>query len=211
MKNKGLLLMALASVFTSMSIAQTNGFGEKITIGAKVGANISNVYDSQGDEFDANAKLGFAFGGFAQIPIGQFVGFHPEILFSQKGYQGSGSILGSDYNYVRTTNYLDLPLLLAFKPSTFFTFLVGPQYSYLISQKFALHTDLGDVSEEEQFENENLRKNTLCITGGFDVNFDNIVFSARTGWDFLSNKGDGTSRTPRYKNMWYQATVGYRF
>lgn len=204
-------MLVSAIMFSGLSMAQSSDFSEKISIGAKVGANVSNVYDAKGEEFNADAKLGFAFGAFVQIPIGQFIGFHPEVLFSQKGYQGSGSILGSNYDYVRTTNYIDLPLLLAFKPSPFITLLVGPQYSYLTSQKYELNTALGSINEEEQIENENVRKNTLCATGGFDVNFSNLVFGARVGWDFLSNKGDGTSTTPRYKNTWLQATVGYRF
>lgn len=204
------MLIALF-VFAGTGMAQTSDFSEKISIGVKAGANISNVYDTQGDEFDADAKLGFAAGAFVQIPLGRFLGFHPEILFSQKGYQGSGSILGSDYNYTRTTNFIDVPLLIALKASPFVTFLVGPQYSYLVSQKYYLHTALGDVTEEEHFENENLLKNTLSVTGGFDINLSSIVIGARAGWDITNNKGDGTSTTPRYKNMWYQATVGYRF
>ena len=204
------MLIALF-VFAGTGMAQTSDFSEKISIGVKAGANISNVYDTQGDEFDADAKLGFAAGAFVQIPLGRFLGFHPEILFSQKGYQGSGSILGSDYNYTRTTNFIDVPLLIAIKASPFVTFLVGPQYSYLVSQKYYLHTALGDVTEEEHFENENLLKNTLSVTGGFDINLSSIVIGARAGWDITNNKGDGTSTTPRYKNMWYQATVGYRF
>jgi hypothetical protein len=131
MKNKSLIMLFTLFIFTSMSFAQSSDFGEKISIGVKVGANLSNVYDAQGDEFDADAKLGLAIGGFVQIPIGTFLGFHPEILFSQKGYTGSGSILGSDYNYIRTTNYIDVPLLMAFKATPQFTFLLGPQYSYL--------------------------------------------------------------------------------
>lgn len=211
MKNKSLLMLIALFVFAGTGMAQTSDFSEKISIGVKAGANISNVYDTQGDEFDADAKLGFAAGAFVQIPLGRFLGFHPEILFSQKGYQGSGSILGSDYNYTRTTNFIDVPLLIALKASPFVTFLVGPQYSYLVSQKYYLHTALGDVTEEEHFENENLLKNTLSITGGFDINLSSIVIGARAGWDITNNKGDGTSTTPRYKNMWYQATVGYRF
>lgn len=211
MKNRSLLMLIALFVFAGTGMAQTSDFSEKISIGVKAGANISNVYDTQGDEFDADAKLGFAAGAFVQIPLGRFLGFHPEILFSQKGYQGSGSILGSDYNYTRTTNFIDVPLLIALKASPFVTFLVGPQYSYLVSQKYYLHTALGDVTEEEHFENENLLKNTLSVTGGFDINLSSIVIGARAGWDITNNKGDGTSTTPRYKNMWYQATVGYRF
>lgn len=189
----------------------SNNFSNRPSFGLKVGANLSNVYDTQGDEFDADAKLGFAAGGFLQIPIGSFLGFHPEVLFSQKGYRGSGSILGSEYNYIRTTNFIDIPLLMAFKATPAFSFLLGPQYSYLLSQKYFLHTALGDVTEKEHFDNENLLKNTLSLTGGFDVNLNNIVLSARGSWDLMNNKGDGTSSTPRYKNMWYQATIGYRF
>jgi len=68
-----------------------------------------------------------------------------------------------------------------------------------------------NTEQEEQFENEDIRTNTLCITGGFDVNLTNIVLSARTGWDLQNNTADEASSTPRYKNMWYQLTVGYRF
>lgn len=211
MKKKNLLMLSALFILTSASIAQTSDVNKRISIGLKVGANVSNVYDSEGAEFDADAKLGLAVGGFLQIPIGTFLGFHPEILFSQKGYQGSGSVLGSDYNYTRTTNYIDVPLLFALKATPNVTFLVGPQYSYLISQKYLLHTAVTDIEQNEQFENDNLLKNTLCATGGFDINLNNIVVGARAGWDILKNEGDGTSTTPRYKNMWYQATIGYRF
>jgi hypothetical protein len=30
-------------------------------------------------------------------------------------------------------------------------------------------------SEGEEFENENIRKNTLCFLGGFDVNYSRFV------------------------------------
>ena len=47
-------------------------------------------------------------------------------------------------------------------------------------------------------KNENLNKNTLCLTGGADVNLGNIVLSGRLGWDMISNKGDGTSYNSDY-------------
>jgi hypothetical protein len=43
------------------------------------------------------------------------------------------------------------------------------------------------------------------------VNLDHTVIGARAGWDLSNNNGNGTSSTPRYKNAWVQATVGYRF
>lgn len=183
----------------------------KISIGIKAGANYSNVYDSEGEEFDANAKLGLAAGVFVAIPIGQFFGFQPELLFSQKGYKSSGSVLEFDYSYTRTSNYIDVPILFALKPSSSVTVLLGPQYSYLVKQKDVFENPILDTEVEQEFENDNLRKNTLGFIGGLDVNIDDFVVGARVAWDIFNNNGDGTSTTPRYKNVIGQITLGYRF
>ena len=66
-------------------------------------------------------------------------------------------------------------------------------------------------TQQDDFNNDNIRKNTFCFIGGVDVNFDKLVIGARAGWDLKTNNGDGTSDTPRYKNMWYQLTLGYKF
>lgn len=208
---KLLLSISAAFLLLGTASAQNTDFGERLSIGAKVGANYSNVYDSQGEEFRADGKIGFAFGGFIAIPIGKYIGFQPEVLFSQKGFKASGHILGSLYSITRTTNYIDVPLLFAFKPIPNFTFVVGPQYSYLIKEKTEFTSNIVNSAQETEFSNDNIRKNTLCITSGFDINVTNIVLGFRLGWDVQSNKGDGTSTTPRYKNMWYQGTIGFRF
>jgi hypothetical protein len=120
-------------------------------------------------------------------------------------------VLGSKYSFARITNFIDVPLLVSLRTGDLVTILVGPQYSFLLSQKYTFTSDLINISQEEQFDNENLSKNILCLTGGLDVNLNNVVISGRLGWDMTNNKGDGTSTTPRYKNAWYQATIGYRF
>lgn len=212
MKNRSLLMLIVAAMFfaTTMVSAQSDA-SNRVSLGLKFGANLSNIYDTQGEEFEADAKLGMATGLFITLPITHFLGVQPEILFSQKGYRGSGSVLGSDYSFKRTTNYIDVPLLLTFRTGDYLTLLFGPQYSFLLSQNYTFKSDVLDISRDEQFDNENLRKNTFCVTGGVDINLSNIVIGARAGWDVQSNEGDGTSSTPRYKNMWYQATIGYRF
>ena len=203
-------VVAVLFFATTMVSAQSDA-SNRVSLGLKFGANLSNVYDTEGEEFEADAKLGMATGLFITLPITHFLGFQPELLFSQKGYRGSGSVLGSDYSFKRTTNYIDVPLLLTFRTGDYLTLLFGPQYSFLLSQNYTFKSDVLDISRDEQFDNENLRKNTFCVTGGVDINLSNIVIGARAGWDVQSNEGDGTSSTPRYKNMWYQATIGYRF
>jgi len=203
------LMIAAATLMVCNSFAQKN-YNEEISLGFKVGANYSNVYDSQGEEFTADSKFGWATGAFLSIPIGHFLGVQPEVLFSQKGYKGSGSVIGSEFNYTRTTNFIDVPLLLALKPSPQITLLAGPQFSYLIKESYVFESALVNIDRQEELKNDNIRKNILCFLGGIDFNLNNVVIGTRVGWDLQTNKGDGTSTTPRYKNMWYQATVGFR-
>lgn len=186
-------------------------FREKLQVGVKIGANYSNVYDSKGEQFNADPRLGLATGGFIAIPIGKYLGIQPELLFSQKGFQATGKVLNQDYEMTRTINYIDIPLMFAFKPIEFLTLVAGPQYSYLINQRDVFTSSASSFAVEQEFKNDNIRKNIFCFTGGADFIFKHFVASARVGWDITNNNGDGTSTTPRYKNVWYQATIGYSF
>lgn len=201
--------MLIASIATSQN--EETDFREQLKFGIKIGANYSNVYDSEGEEFRADGKIGLATGAFISIPISKYIGIQPEILLSQKGFKASGRFLGTDYEMVRTTTYLDIPLFFSFKPSEFLTLQAGPQFSYLLKQKDAFSSTLFNYEQEEEFSNDNIRKNTLCFVTGADINVKAIVVGVRAGWDLQDNAGDGTSDTPRYKNVWYQITVGYRF
>ena len=190
--------------------ADRTDYRERLMFGGKIGLNLSNVYDSKGEQFNADSKFGFALGGFAAIPLSKFVGVQPEILISQKGFQGKGLLFNSSFRLTRTTTYIDVPILFAFKPSEFITLLLGPQYSYLIRQKDVFETGSTTIEQQTAFENDNVRKSTLCITGGIDFTLKRMVVSGRAGWDAQNNNGNGTSTIPRYKNVWYQATIGYR-
>ncbi len=183
---------------------------ERVTGGLRAGVNYSNVWDEEGQDFTADSKFGFAGGVFVGIPVGKYIGVQPELLLSQKGFQASGSILGSTYSYVKTTTYLDFPLQVQLKPSPYLTVLLGPQFSFLL-QENNTYTFNGDSAEqEEEFENDNIRKNILGFVTGVDINVNRFVLSGRVCWDLQHNKGDGTSTTPRYRNQWVQMTIGFR-
>lgn len=208
---KIILIIGAVTTMANFSSAQETDLRERLLFGLKAGVNYSNVYDTQGEEFQADPKLGLAAGAFIAIPIGKYLGIQPEVLYSQKGFKATGRILGGNYEFTRTTSFIDVPLLVSFKPSEFLTLLAGPQYSYLIKQSDVFANSSTSILQEQEFENDNVRKNILCLTGGVDLTLKHIVFGARVGWDIQNNNGDGTSSTPRYKNVWYQATVGYRF
>jgi hypothetical protein len=211
--NKIILIFAISAGLIHTGVAQDSDadMRTKLSFGIKAGANYSNVYDSKGEEFDADAKLGAVGGIFLTIPIGEYIGVQPEILFSQKGFKATGRILGGGYDVTRTTSYIDVPLLFLVKPVSFLTLAAGPQYSYLIEQKDEFANAVTTIEQEQEFENDNIRQNTLGFIGGVDINLGKIVIGARVAWDLQENNGDGTSTTPRYKNVWFQGTLGYRF
>lgn len=208
---KAIIMIALVTLSISSAFGQSVDNREKFLFGVKIGTNYSNVYDSEGEDFVADGKFGLAGGAFVSIPLGRYVGVQPEVLFSQKGFKSTGTFLGTEYERTRTTDHIDIPLFLAIKPIEYVTILFGPQYSYLLKQKDEFTGGSLSSTQEEEFENDDIQKNTFSLITGADLNFNNFVLGLRGGWDLKQNNGDGSSTTPRYKNMWYQATVGYRF
>ncbi len=181
---------------------------EDFVIGAKAGINGSNVWDEKGQSFTADPKAGFVAGGFVSIPLGKYLGIQPEVLYSQKGFKAQGTLLGSRYTMTRTTSHLDVPVLIQVKPAEFINIVGGPVYSYLLRQNDTYTWGDNAVLQEEEFANDNIRKNRMGLMFGADVVVAPFVIGGRAGWDLQDNAGDGSSSTPRYKNQWLQLTLG---
>lgn len=204
-----ILCVSIGSTTLNAQDADTDPRGN-FSFGMKAGMNYSNVWDEQGQDFRADAKVGFAGGAFFAIPVGRFLGVQPEILVSQKGFQASGTISGSPYSFSKTTTYIDVPLFFQLKPIQALSIVLGPQYSFLIHEKNTYTWGSNSTAQEQEFNNDNIRKNILGFAAGADIHIKHVVVSGRMGWDFQTNHGDGSSSTPRYKNKWVQLTVGFR-
>lgn len=181
-----------------------------LKFGLKAGVNFSNVYDEDNQDYVADGKAGFAAGAFVSIPLGKYIGFQPEVMYSQKGFKATGSALGVGYEFTRTTNFIDIPLQLQIKPIEQLTFLVGPQFSYLLETKNEFNGSTS-TTQEDAINDENYKKNIFGFVVGADVNLENFVISGRAGWDISKSDKDGNDTTPRYKNQVVQLTLGYRF
>ena len=141
--NKLKLFSAFFFLSSSLAIAQSNpatgadhsqhSWRHAVNFGLKIGTNYSKVYSVDAESFNTDPKFVLAAGMFLSIPLGEALQLQPEILFSQKGYQASGPLLGQGYIITRTSNYIDVPLLIGVKAFKGFTILAGPQYSFLIS------------------------------------------------------------------------------
>jgi len=206
------LIVLLITIWALFSSAQDSviDLRSKLQFGLKFGTNYSNVFDTKGDNFIADPVFGIITGVFLKVPIGKYIGFQPEVLFSQKGFKSSGVLLSIPYRYTRTSSFIDVPLFISLKPCNLITLLAGPQYSYLFLERDVFAR--GDLSDDQKkmFENKNLRKNTLSLIGGAEININHLIFGLRAGWDITNNNGDGTSTIPSYKNVWYQVTFGIK-
>lgn len=205
------IILVVASFASKISAQDSRSdLRTKLQFGLKFGTNYSNVFDTKGEDFKTDSKFGIVTGIFLKAPFGKYLGFQPEVLFSQKGFKTSGTLLSIPYRYTRTTSYIDVPLFVSVKPCGLITLLAGPQYSYLILERDVfVSTSLSD-DQKKEFENNNLRKNTLSLIGGAEININHLIFGLRAGWDITNNNGNGTSTIPRYKNVWYQLTFGLK-
>src|ERR1700756_2385551 len=206
---KKIIILFTAFLF-SPYINHAQDSREKLVFGLKAGATLSGVYDQKGENFAPQPKVGFTGGAFLGIPTWKYVGFQPEILFTQRGFRSTGTILGNPYSDTRTTSFLDIPLQVQFKPQDFITFLGGIQYSHLLYQNDVYTFGTNNAAQEQALENDNTRKNIFSAVFGIDYNIRHFIISGRGNWDLQNNAGNGPRYMPRYKNIWFQLSVGFR-
>ena len=204
------ILISFGALAQEKRISPSGDTRENFKFGFKAGANLSNVYDEQGENFVAENKVGFVGGAFLSFPIGKFIGFQPEVLYSQKGFKATGTTILGKYDYERTLTYLDIPLQLQIKPIQGITILAGPQFSYLLETKNKFNGSASSA-QESGINSDNYKKNIFGFVVGADFNIDMLVIGVKAGWDITKSDSDGNSSSPRYKNQVLQLTLGYAF
>lgn len=183
----------------------------RLQIGIKGGINYSGVYDTKGNNFSSSGKFGGVGGGFLSIPIGTFLGIQPEVLYSQKGFSESGTTdEGNQYSVDVRRDFIDVPLLVQFKPVPDLYILGGPEYCFLLDRSYTFTNGVTSTTTQQQFNNDNLSKNIFGLIFGIDINIGLVTIGGRVAWDLQDNNGNGTSTFPRYRNAWGQATLGLR-
>lgn len=216
-KNKILLtILLLAGIITAQGQvivmdSDNEDPRDKMRMALRGGVNFSSLYDSEGEDFSDDSRTGFIGGAFLSVPISRFLGLQPEVNYSQKGFEGSGSILVANYSYSRKLDYLDIPIQLQLKPSPYLHLLAGPQFSFLLHKAIDFESGELDIEQQTNIRNTNIRRNTLGAVIGADIIMMHFVISGRLAWDLQHNKGDGTSVSPRYKLMVGQITAGIIF
>lgn len=133
-------LLAAITLLCNMTLpAQVNA-------GFKAGININSVKYRHGDP--EMASIGFHAGALVKIAVTKGFFLRPEIQYSRKGYRFPA--IGSDGAGNLRYHYVTLPLLAGIPIGQKFSFLVGPEFGYLVKANSKFATDTRDVTANFQ-------------------------------------------------------------
>ena len=180
------------------------------TIGIQAGINITSAYSTEGEVFNVEPRVGLAVAVFADLPLGKYILLRPEVHVSQRSVQANGMLFTENYTLKRRTTYLDVPVFVAFQPTSFFKVMAGPQYSYLLQQRDRFSGEASQPTREE-FGRDVLHTHTISAVIGFELTKKQFTFSPRLAFDLLDNRRNQTDATPRYRLVYYQFMIGYKF
>lgn len=193
MKKKFLALLVIGIAFITTASAQ--GFH----LGIKAGTNMLKIDDkSFKDEF----KFGYNLGGFAEINFTKKFGVQPEVLWSQSSYRTATNIEevipGTKADVAVKLNYLQIPLLLNYRPVKFLSLQVGPQFGILIDQNNSMLQNGKDA----------FKKGDFSMLGGAQLNLGPLKAGARYVVG-LTDINDISTQS-KWKNQGFQLYAGLR-
>jgi hypothetical protein len=190
----------------NQSFAQENN-----RIGIKIGVDMMTMGSSKlnGISINYDYRPGLQIGIFGETPLSKSVTFSPQLLVTQKGANAKTTISGIDFDYKAQLNYLDIPLLFGFKPQPNLTFFVGPQVSFISSQKTTIRVG---TESESSTNTEGLRKVLFGGNLGAGYNFNTHVgLNVNYMFDFNNTFNGNAVEDTGERNSGFVLSVGYLF
>lgn len=192
----------------------SNGQQSKLKMGIHAGLSSFNIKNYVGDKY----LTGFTTGVYLVQPLSGRFDFQPEINFQRQGsrstYTGMiGDINGIKFEDKYKLNYLNIPLLFAYKlPKTPLKFYAGPQPGFLLSATLSHHPeDYESVKTDLKADLHSFVFSGVC---GLSLHFptDNrntIVLDGRFSSEFTRlNKEPASGQGENYG---FTFTIGYQF
>ena len=126
---KNLIIICIILITTLSTHAQI------VKLGIKAGINYANQTGStilvNSTNYKTEAITNYHFGLVAELPLGESFAFQPEVLYSTIG----ASYVGVVGNIKNELGYISVPVLAKIKLSKTFSLDLGPQASFLVSNK----------------------------------------------------------------------------
>ena len=237
--NKVLLSIAAVALAGS-TMAQVN-------IGAKAGLNYNIWSVSEGDQFPAGADkpesssgIGFHLGGYMEYAFSDNLAFRPELLFSTHGVKDDldetfteTDIFGNSYTVSTTgeskvnVSYIEVPLLLAYKPSEAFGIHFGPVVAFRMGfgqeSEGTSSTTIGGQTTSSSFsidttEDTGVQSLDFGLAAGFAYELESGLNFGFRYCRSLSTTNDGTDNgvlgstdNVKINQNVMQVSIGYTF
>jgi hypothetical protein len=204
----GLSLIGLSLAFQTQTQAQT----EDVRFGITAGANMMKMgrLEFLGTEYRTKYKPGFQAGVYMDLPLGNGIALMPEVLFSQKGGKVDETVNGTRGELESTLSYIDVPVLIGFKPSPDWSIFVGPQASFLVDTRTEIRVN-GEQQGDDITDKENMRKSIAGGVVGLGYQLTpNVKINGRYIMDFQSVTNDNIEQD-EVKNSGFALSLGYTF
>ncbi len=204
--SKTVLLAVLASTFALTSgLAQTRPH-----FGPMAGVSLARLHGI--DDVSTGSRTGLVAGGFVDIPLGERLGFEPELLYVQKGARTD---INGGLQSTLKLDYLQMPLLLKLLlPTASSTrvgpnFFAGPAIGFKVGCAVSSHQQNGPPMATNHSCTDggpSVRSTDLSLVFGLGLDFRSLAIQARYDVGFGELQPDTRVRT----NAWL-FTLGWRF
>jgi hypothetical protein len=203
----GLSLIGLSMAFQTSAFAQ-----DDVRFGIKAGANMMKMGELEflGTTYDTKFKPGFQAGVYMDLPLGNGIALMPEVLFSQKGGKVDETVNGTRGEMESTLSYIDVPVLIGFRPSADWSIFVGPQASFLVDTRTEFRVN-GEQLGDDITDKENMRKSIAGGVVGLGYQLTpNVNINGRYMMDFQSVTNDNIEQD-KVRNSGFALSLGYTF
>lgn len=214
---KKLFIIGLGLTMSSLALtanAQQSqaAANDQIRFGIRAGANLMNMgkISIANQNYSTDSKVGFQAGVYADLPLGGGFAFLPEVMYSQKGGKVKETFAGNTAEFDSKVGYLDVPILIGFRPSPELTIFAGPQASFLLSQESSFKVNGEQVGDS--FTNKKDYKKSIAggVVGvGYNIT-PNINLNGRYAMDFQKSFNDDVNQD-KLKNKGFALSLGYTF
>ena len=191
--------------FVLLAITAFQSYGQLSIQSAQIGLKGGgNFYKTSGRSFDNKTNPSFSAGAYAELNFTPQWSLQPELSYSETISQTSeefGQIYPGAVSSKLYSNYISLPVMVAFKPVPELAILLGPQFDYLVAQT------TGVLPPTYNNKDVFAKANFGIIFGG-QLNLGKVKVGAR--YYIGINDVNGINSTDDWRMHGLQAYVGYQ-
>lgn len=127
-------------------------FAQAPTISVQANGLYSNLSFDGYEKFDG---FGYSFGIAGDFPLSEKMSIRPEINIQQRrlknsyeeSYSSAEYVYEELYNYKINMSYLDIPILIQYKPTKHIGFYAGPQFGTSLGTKTTVEYSASEVDK----------------------------------------------------------------